>query len=369
MREKNMEEQFVSTGAGENASAEAVERTNTGDVVTLKKKGIPGSTLKIIAIITMFIDHVGAALFEQYIYGYLEVNGPDAAKAAITSKLPWFWADWMGNMDVMSNIDMTLRMIGRIAFPIFCFLLVEGFLHTHNMKKYLTRLIIFAFISDVPFDLAFFGEIGLRHQNVFFTLAIGILALCSIKYAMTKETLGGFYTVTSKAGFLIAGCFCAYAAVTSMVQIMGMIFQTAFGLPDFSGTIITGVIGFVTGISIYLPVAHGWDDEKKKRISAALLFTFACFALAEVLFTDYGGWGVLAVVTIYVFRKKKDKGFAMGVLALFVMSFGEGFAFVGELPVSKYNGERGLRMKYFFYAFYPVHLLLLFLFRYYLIGM
>ena len=89
----------------------------------------------------------------------------------------------------------------------------------------------------------------------------------------------------------------------------------------------------------------------------------------ELLFTDYGGWGVLAVVVIYLFRNRKDKGFAMGVLALFIMSFGEGMAFIGEIPVRMYNGQRGLKMKYFFYAFYPVHLLLLFLFRYYLIGM
>ena len=128
--------------AAENVTVAADDvKIKKGDVVTLKRKGIPGSTLKIIAIITMFIDHVGAAVFEPYIYDYLENNGPDQAKAAICSKLPWFWADWMGNVDVLSNIDMTLRSIGRIAFPIFCFLLVEGFLHTHALKKYLTSVL------------------------------------------------------------------------------------------------------------------------------------------------------------------------------------------------------------------------------------
>ncbi len=355
--------------AAENVTVAADDvKIKKGDVVTLKRKGIPGSTLKIIAIITMFIDHVGAAVFEPYIYDYLENNGPDQAKAAICSKLPWFWADWMGNVDVLSNIDMTLRSIGRIAFPIFCFLLVEGFLHTHDLKKYLTRLFAFALISDIPFDFAFFGKIGLDHQNVFFTLFFGVLALAAIDRVRRMDIGGKLFGFTSKIGWLISGVFGALAACTSMVQIFGFIFGTIFGLGDIAQLVISGVIGFITGMAVYLGLSRSWDDEKKKRMPALVLSVFLFFTLAELLFTDYGGWGVLAVVVIYLFRNRKDKGFAMGVLALFIMSFGEGVAFIGEIPVRMYNGQRGLKMKYFFYAFYPVHLLLLALFRYYLIG-
>ncbi len=355
--------------AAENVTVAADDvKIKKGDVVTLKRKGIPGSTLKIIAIITMFIDHVGAAVFEPYIYDYLENNGPDQAKAAICSKLPWFWADWMGNVDALSNIDMTLRSIGRIAFPIFCFLLVEGFLHTHDLKKYLTRLFAFALISDIPFDLAFFGKIRLDHQNVFFTLFFGVLALAAMDRVGRMDVNGKLFGITSKIGWLIAGVFGAWAACTSMLSIFGLIIGSIFGLSEILEFVISGVLGFIVCMVIYLCLSHTWDDEKKKRVSALILSVFVFFALAELLFTDYGGWGVLAVAAIYLFRKNADKGFAKGVLALFIMSFGEGVAFIGEIPVRMYNGQRGLKMKYFFYAFYPVHLLLLFLFRYYLIG-
>ena len=75
------------------------------------------------------------------------------------------------------------RGIGRLAFPIFCFFLVEGFLRTRNVKKYAFRLAVFAVISEIPFDLGLFGEVfHWDHQNILITFFIAILMLSTIRY-------------------------------------------------------------------------------------------------------------------------------------------------------------------------------------------
>ena len=117
------------------------------------RRGISSSTLKIIAIITMLIDHIGASV----LYRYMVVNH--------------VYADYL-------LIYQIMRVIGRISFPIFIFLLVEGLYHTRNVWKYLLRLLIFCFVSEIPFDLAFFYKpFNWDYQNVFFTLLIGLFAI------------------------------------------------------------------------------------------------------------------------------------------------------------------------------------------------
>jgi hypothetical protein len=72
-------------------------------------------------------------------------------------------------------------MIGRLAFPIFAYVLVEGFIYTKNINKYLLRLGIFALVSEVPFDLAYSGKwFSLELQNIYFTLFMGLLMLVLI---------------------------------------------------------------------------------------------------------------------------------------------------------------------------------------------
>lgn len=128
-------------------------------------RGLSGSTLKIIAIIAMLIDHIGAVVLARQL-----LAGMGGA---------WLY-----------QIYWVLRTVGRIAFPIFCFLLVEGFWHTRNHKRYAQRLLTFALISEVPFDLALSSTVfDASHQNVFFTLFIGLL------------TMLGFHTVEQKAGW------------------------------------------------------------------------------------------------------------------------------------------------------------------------
>ncbi len=114
--------------------------------------GISGNGLKIFAIIIMFIDHFAAIILERMLSG---VQGLE-----------------------IYPIYMNLRFVGRLAFPIFCFLLIEGMVHTRNQLKYIGHLVLFAIISEIPFDLAFRGTyFTMDYQNVFFTLGIGALCI------------------------------------------------------------------------------------------------------------------------------------------------------------------------------------------------
>ncbi len=123
---------------------------------TASVKGITGNALKMVAIVTMLLDHTGVVL----------VAGGILGNNVIPEGSPWPMA------------YVVMRTIGRLAFPIFCFLLTEGFLHTRDVKKYGIRLLVFAFISEIPFDLAIFDQwFQPGYQNIYFTLFLGLCVL------------------------------------------------------------------------------------------------------------------------------------------------------------------------------------------------
>lgn len=124
------------------------------------------STIKIIAVCSMVIDHMALCI-------------------------PWFWLN--------PDLYTLMRQIGRIAFPIFCFCIVQGYFHTSDVKKYILRLFIFALISEIPFDLAtgtFDSGRYFSHQNVFFTLCIGLIAVYMID-SMSDKVLFQIYAVAA----------------------------------------------------------------------------------------------------------------------------------------------------------------------------
>ncbi len=205
--------------------------------------------LKMIAMITMLIDHVGAVLFPQY---------------------------------------MVFRIIGRIAFPIYCFLLVEGGIHTKNPLKYSARLLLFALISEIPFDLAFGKSImDFNHQNVFFTLFLGLVGIIMLKQRGPIRLLG-------------------------------------FLMP------------FV----------------------------------AEFLKTDYGAYGVLIILLFYVLHEHVALKMSFFGLLTYLNYNGsvQLYACLSIIPMLFYNGKRGYNIKYAFYVFYPLHLLVLYFIAHYLKG-
>ena len=207
--------------------------------------------LKLIAMTTMLLDHIGAVIY------------PDI---------------------------LGFRIIGRLAFPLFAFLITEGYRQTSSYKNYFVRLSIFSVISQYPFWLAFGFDSGL---NIFFTLALGLLAI------YLADHYQDFLPIIILAGF------------------------------------------------------------------------------AELISTDYGMFGVLLIYLIHLYRDEFNRmllylaGFygAFYLLGGFLIQltgdlnplhyYIQLFALLSFIFIKYYNGSQGFRIKYLFYLFYPLHILLL----------
>lgn len=257
-----------------------------------------GYHLKMIALITMLIDHIAAVvIWRIYIASYSITENMRASNSLGDKMIVWV----ASNQDVVYMIYETMRYIGRMSFPIYCFLLVEGFLHTRSVAKYAGRLALFALISEIPFDLAIDGTWWtMEYSNVFFTLVLGLLAVWAMSYI---EKFHEYWQEKGKE------------------PILGWMMTLSAGL-----ILIVGV-GFVAEI---------------------------------VLRSDYGFGGIVAIVALYLLRGQKELAFTTAIFALTVITDDiEILAILMLFPIMKYDGSRGKNMKYLFYAFYPVHLLIL----------
>lgn len=126
--------------------------------------GFSSFQLKVIAMITMVIDHIGLLFLPEC---------------------------------------TPLRVVGRISFPIFAFLIVEGFFHTSNVRKYMGRLLIFALLSEIPFDLMAKGRIvDLTYQNVFFTLLVGLVMIYGM-HRSVNPMMKNIWLVVALAGVMV----------------------------------------------------------------------------------------------------------------------------------------------------------------------
>ena len=221
-----------------------------------KLRILDGTSLKLIAMISMVFDHVGDMFF------------PGAL--------------WM-------------RMIGRLAMPLFSFCIAEGYAHTKNKQRYLLRMGVFALVSEIPFDLAFEGRVGLGHQNIMLSFFLAILAL--------------------------------------------MLFDRIRG--------------------------EGKEHTEGKTL-LGILCVCAVAVLALVLRADYTLFAVLAVFLFYVLRNRHPLlrcGVGVGFLALTRTVGYYRATGLSLIPLLLYNGKRGRGLKWLFYAFYPGHLLLLYLLK------
>lgn len=205
-----------------------------------------------------------------------------------------------------------LRCVGRIAFPIFAFMTVEGYFHTRSLKKYMLRLFIFALISEIPFNLMVGGGlIYPLHQNVLITFLLGLAAIWAIEKAKSSKVVWLYPVVT----------------------------------------ILAISLGYLAGYTIM---------------------------------SDYYGGGVLMVLVFYFFREKKwynllgqivalwwinsqvlgGYGYALNIFGVNVFLHMQTLSMLALIPIWLYNGRKGYSsvwFKYLCYAFYPAHMLVLYI--------
>ena len=196
-----------------------------------------------------------------------------------------------------------LTCIGRIAFPIFAFLIIEGYIHTSNINKYIKRMVIFAIITEIPFNLMVSASpIYPFHQNVLWTFVISLLTLKYLNFDNTKN------------------------------------------------------------------------------IFKSILIIILAIIIATITMCDYFGAGVMMVVGFYIFRKSKLLQLLMMIYVNMILIQGysypidiagytyyfpqQGFAILSLIFIWLYNGKQGYHAKWFkifCYAFYPLHMLILYI--------
>lgn len=203
-----------------------------------------------------------------------------------------------------------LTCVGRIAFPIFAFMAVEGYFHTHNLKKYLLRMLIFAVISEVPFDLMYGGTWFYPvHQNVIWTLMMGLVGIHLME------------TVRKKKSTFV------YILVSAIVVILGGLLGT-LSMVDYYG------MGVLTVFIFYFFRGRKW-------------------------------WCLLGQMLALYWVNVELLGGLMYPIRLFGMEFElcqQGLALLALLPIWLYRGRQGYHSKpfqYFCYAFYPIHMLVI----------
>ena len=215
--------------------------------------------------------------------------------------------------------NMWMTYLGRLAFPIFAFQISEGYRHTSDFRKYAMRLLVFGLISEIPFNLMYAGSaIFPFHQNVMFTLLLGLLSIRAID--TIRETL--------------------------------------------------------------------WSRGSAKSMVKPVLILAGCLLAAAIGFVDYGFWGVVMMIAFHLLRDFPGAPILLLAAMVYINCeafkgmfipvelFGhtiefatQGFAVLALIPIWLYNGKKGRSSKalqYGFYAFYPVHMLVLALIRMYI---
>jgi hypothetical protein len=204
--------------------------------------------------------------------------------------------------------------IGRMAFPIFAFQIAEGFIHTKDFKKYALRLLAFGLVSEIPFNLFYSSRwFNPYHQNVMFTLLLGLLAIRvidNLKEDISAKNIG-----------------------------KSVLWLLLIGIGGTLGFVDYGFLGVLTVVMFYL--CRGYRFTPILQLIGMILINIVFFEGQVFIFEVFGK-------------------------TLEIPS--QGFAVFALIPIWLYNGKKGKSSKilqYGFYAFYPVHMLILYLIKYF----
>lgn len=207
-----------------------------------------------------------------------------------------------------------LTCLGRLAFPIFAFLVAEGCARTSDRKKYALRMLVFALIAEIPFDLMYSGAVFYPlHQNVLWTFLLSILLIGLIDRRQTRSRPVPAALLT--AGIVLLGFLLGYVTMV-----------------DYYG------VGVVTVLVFYCFRGRGW-------IYRICQLVFLYLLNVEVI----GGYY-----------------YSLSLFGYEVELTQQGLALLALIPIWLYRGRQGPHnrpFRYFCYAFYPAHMLILFFVR------
>lgn len=216
--------------------------------------GLTGAQLKIIAMLCMLTDHIGAALVYP-----LATEHPQWA-------VPYY----------------AMRAVGRLAFPIYCFLLTEGFIHTGSRTRYLARLALFALISELPFDLLFSGTVfDPGSQNVFFTLTIAMAVLWALeRYGKDGMSRACIAAIGGAAAFLLRGDYgWLGVALTTVLYLFRQDWEKRR-----VGVIVTGIViypnPFCVPFLCFLPLAEHYSGRQGRKLGLWMYWFYPVHLLA-----------------------------------------------------------------------------------------
>lgn len=270
------------------------------------KVSLSNAVLKNIAYLTMFIDHFFAVVFMEGIRRY-SLAGADTG--------------------MLQQIYSVGRAIGRTSFVLFAYLTVEAFIHTRSRVKYLLRLMLFAFVSEVPFDLALSRQIIDRtSQNIFFTLSISVIVLIGWEWA------GKCVRTLQRTKMSQDMCWYVCVGVFRAVQL---------------GTVLLGCLA-----AYYMKVDY-------KYMGVLLIFTFYMLRNKPLYIKIVPVACVMYLGILSINLQRYTGVYTTDYLLRF--SLRELYGLFAFIPLALYDGSRGRQLpKAVCYGFYPVHILVLY---------